>query len=61
MNSGWYVGIYADPLDMNDADSFELRSLYELTIQDARMTPYWLLPEGFLVHLENGKVEQFDA
>lgn len=60
-DSGWYVGVYEDPLDMNDANSVELRSLYELTICDMRMAPYWLLPEGFLVHLDNGKVEKTDA
>ncbi len=59
-DSGWYVGVYGEQLDMNDIDSVELRSLYELTIQDMRMAPYWPLPEGFLVHLDSGKVERFD-
>lgn len=59
-DSGWYVGVHEEPLDMNDVDSFELRSLYELKIKDMRMAPYWLLPEGFLVHLDTGKVERFD-
>lgn len=58
-DSGWYVGVHEEPLDMSDVDSFELRSLYELTVQDMRMAPYWPLPEGFLVHLDNGKIEQF--
>lgn len=60
-DSGWYIGIHEDPLDMNDTNSVEMRSLYELTIQDMRLAPYWLLPEGFLVHLDNGRVEQSGA
>lgn len=60
-DSGWYVGIYDDPLDMDDVHSVHIRSLYEITIHDMRMAPYWLLPTGFMIHLDTGKVEQFST
>jgi len=50
-DSGWYVGIFNDGRDMNDIASFTHRSLYELTIHDMRMAPYWLLPPGTIVSL----------
>ena len=50
-DSGWYVGIFDDPRDMDDVTSFTQRSLYELTIHDMRMAPYWLLPPGTIVSL----------
>ena len=55
-DSGWYVGVLAEANDMDDANSFELRSLYELSIADDRMTPYWLLPVGRIVRLATGDV-----
>ncbi len=60
-DSGWYVGIYDDSLDMDDVNSVDIRSLYELTIHDMRMAPYWLLPSGFMINLDTGKVEQASA
>lgn len=56
-DSGWYVGIHNDPLSMDDVDSFHHQSLYELTIHNMRMAPFWTLPPGFLVHLETGVVD----
>lgn len=50
-DSGWYVGIFDDSRDMDDVTSFTQRSLYELTIHDMRLAPYWLLPPGTLVPL----------
>ena len=50
-DSGWYVGIFADPRDMDDSASVTQRSLYELTIHDMRMAPYWLLPPSTIVPL----------
>lgn len=50
-DSGWYVGILNDPLSMEDQSTFEIKSLYELSIHDDRMFPYWLMPVGTLVHL----------
>jgi hypothetical protein len=50
-DSGWYVGVFNDTRDMDDIDSFGRRSLYELTIHDMRMAPYWLLPRGTIVSL----------
>lgn len=60
-DSGWYVGVYNDPIDLDDADSFQLQSLYELTINDMRTASYWTLPQGFLVHLNSGRVERVAA
>ncbi|MES2598827.1 MAG: hypothetical protein V4662_26070 [Verrucomicrobiota bacterium] len=57
IDSGWYVGIYDDPLDMDDPDSFHRQSLYELTIHDMRMARYWTLPQAFLVHLDTSVVD----
>ena len=55
--SGWYVGVENETLDIdNNLDSFVLKSLYELSIKDERMYPYWLLPVGTTVFLESGRV-----
>ena len=48
-DSGWYVGVSDEPRDMNDESSFCFRSLYELTIHDMRLAPYWLLPPGTVI------------
>ena len=50
--SGWYIGIADDPLDVNDPLNLYLQSLYELSIQDHRFLPYWLLPVGYLIEFE---------
>lgn len=50
-DSGCYVGVFDDSIDMDDITSFTQRSLYELTIHDMRMAPYWLLPSSTLVAL----------
>lgn len=55
-DSGWYVGVLDDPQDMDEEGSFEFRSLYELSIADERMIPFWLLPVGKRVRLETGEV-----
>ena len=52
-DSGWYVGVEDEARNMADESSFALRSLYELTIHDLRMAPYWLLPEGTFVALDD--------
>jgi hypothetical protein len=51
--SGWYIGVADDPLDVNEPANLQLRSLYELTIDDPRFAPYWLLPVGFLVEFND--------
>jgi len=51
-DSGWYVGVYDESRDMNDAASFTRRSLYELTIHNMRLAAFWLLPPGTLVPLK---------
>lgn len=58
-DSGWYVGVIDDPVDVNDPDHLTLKSLYELTIDDARLAPFWLLPVGYTVYFEgpNSRVE----
>ncbi|MFZ5496132.1 MAG: immunity protein Imm33 domain-containing protein [Verrucomicrobiota bacterium] len=55
-DSGWYVGVLDDPRDMSDERSFEFRSLYELSIADERMIPFWLLPVGKKVMLDSAEV-----
>ena len=52
-DSGWYVGIFNDSADMDDPASFRHRSLYELTIHDMRLAPYWLLPPDALIPLNH--------
>jgi hypothetical protein len=56
-SSGWYVGVVDDPLSTEEASRFELRSLYELSISDGRMTPFWLMPVGTTAFLADGTVE----
>jgi hypothetical protein len=55
-DSGWYVGVLNVPRDMTDQNSFEFRSLYELSIADDRMIPFWLLPVGKCVMLDSEEV-----
>ena len=50
--SGWYVGIVDDPLDVNDPDNVGVKSLYEISIKDRRLLPFWLLPAGYRVVFE---------
>ena len=54
-DSGWYVGVLGDSLDMNDPNSFEPRSLYEVSIHDHRFVPFWLLPSGFQVLFDGNR------
>lgn len=55
-DSGWYVGVSDERRRMDDVTSFGRCSLYELTIMDMRMAPFWLLPRGTKVTLHNGEV-----
>ena len=55
-SSGWYVGVNNDPLSMEEAGTFEIRSLYELSISDERMIPYWLLPVGTTIEMVDGSL-----
>jgi hypothetical protein len=57
-DSGWYVGILDDPADMDDVATFIRRSLYELTIHDMRLAPFWLLPTQTTIHLRDHASEQ---
>lgn len=50
--SGWYIGVADDQLDVNHPANLHFQSLYELTIHDRRLAPYWLLPVGFLVEFD---------
>jgi hypothetical protein len=56
-DSGWYVGVFDEQRNMADAASFTRRSLYELTIRNMRMAPYWLLPFGTIVTLATGEIK----
>lgn len=55
-DSGWYVGMTDDEMDLDDEGSFDRVSLYELSIADERMLPFWLLPVGTKVMLNNSHV-----
>jgi hypothetical protein len=55
-DSGWYVGVFEELRNMGDATSFLRRSLYELTIRDMKMAPFWLLPRGTVVRLATGEI-----
>ena len=62
-DSGWYIGVVGDGLDMGDAGSFVHQSLYELSIRDQRLVRFWLLPVGYRVYFDQDeprieKVEQ---
>lgn len=50
-DSGWYVGVLNERRDLNAPSTFIHQSLYELTIRDMRMAPYWLLPPGIVISL----------
>jgi len=54
-DSGWYVGVLDDPLDVNDPNNLYLQSLYELTFHDWRLAPYWLLPIEYSVRFDSGE------
>ena len=52
-DSGWYVGVIHELLDLNDAKSFVHQSLYELTIHDERFARFWLLPVGYRIYFDD--------
>lgn len=52
-DSGWYVGVTHEPLDLNDDESFVYQSLYELTIHDYRLVRFWLLPVGYRIYFDS--------
>jgi hypothetical protein len=52
-DSGWYIGILDDPADMDDVETLSRRSLYELTIHDMRLAPFWLLPAQTTIPLRD--------
>ena len=56
-DSGWYVGVLDEDKDMDDVESFIQRSLYELTIHDMRLAPYWLLPPGTIISLGEDEIQ----
>jgi hypothetical protein len=61
-DSGWYVGIADDDIEMSDRTSYVHRSLYELTIHDERLARFWLLPSGYRVSFGDGepKIEKVE-
>lgn len=56
-DSGWYVGVLDDPIDLDDPASFCFESLYELSCRDRRMLRYWLLPVGAFISLSTDTVD----
>jgi hypothetical protein len=59
--SGWYLGVLDDTLDMEKTDSFSVKSLYEISIHDQRTLPYWLMPVGSVIELDEGVIGSIDA
>ena len=53
-DSGWYIGTLDDQLDLANPESLELKSLYELSISDPRLTPYWLMPFESCIRASDG-------
>ena len=51
--SGWVVGVRSQGLPLNGLRSFDRMSLYEISIRDKRLLPYWLLPQGWSVVFED--------
>ena len=47
--AGWYVGIIDDPLDVDNRQNLNIKTLYEICTRDRRFLPYWLLPTGYRV------------
>ena len=47
--AGWYVGVAEDPLDVDNPQNLNIKSLYEISIRDRRFLPFWLLPPGYRV------------
>ncbi len=47
--AGWYVGVADDPLDVDNPQNLNIKSLYEICTRDRRFLPFWLLPPGFRV------------
>ena len=52
-DSGWYVGVINESLDLDDAKSFVHQSLYELAIHDERLARFWLLPVGYRISFDS--------
>jgi hypothetical protein len=53
-DSGWYIGIVGDTLDVNNPANLLKQSLYEISIFDHRFLSYWLLPTGYqIIFAEN--------
>jgi len=48
-DSGWYVGVSGDELDMDDPSSFVVCSLYEISIKVCRISSVWVVRIGTLV------------
>lgn len=57
LDSGWYLGVFDDSVDFGDPNSFYTKSLYELSIADQRLLPYWLMPVQTFVSVDSGEVE----
>ena len=53
--SGWYVGTTDDTRNPDDASTYEMKSLYELSISDRRLLPYWLLPVGYEIYFDRAE------
>lgn len=49
VEAGWYVGVADDPLDLDNRQNLNVKTLYEICMRDRRFLPFWLLPQGYRV------------
>lgn len=53
--SGWVVGTRSQGLPINNLRGHDCTSLYEISIHDKRLLPFWLLPQNWSVVFEKGQ------
>lgn len=56
-DSGWFVGVQDDMLDVNLPENLRLISLYELSLMHKELLPYWLLPQNYTIMLNSDNIE----
>ena len=53
-DSGWFIGLDDESVDIDDHENLIFVSTYSLSIKFPELLPFWLLPIGFEVDFENG-------
>lgn len=51
-DSGWYLGMTNESLSLENPDNIGKMSVYEASINDKRLLPFWLLPFNWWVELK---------